>query len=73
VFGAIEQEQPGYRDTTALLRTAQQNLAAAPEAEAKQQATPPPQNPPVVTHRGEGPRQAVSLSFADRPLTDPMR
>ena len=72
VFGPIEQEQPGYRDTTALLRTAQQSLAAAQEAEAKKQAAPPPQNPPVVTHvkskdHGGG---EVSLSFADRPLTD---
>ena len=72
VFAAIEQEQPGYRDTAALLRTAQQSLAAAQEAEAKKQAAPPPQNPPVVTHvkskdHGGG---EVSLSFADRPLTD---
>ena len=39
-FTAIEQEQPGYRDTAALLRAAQQKLSET--AEVTQRATPPP-------------------------------
>ena len=44
---AIEQEQPGYRDTTSLLKTAQRNLRET--ARAKQRATPPAQSPPQTT------------------------
>ena len=44
---AIEQENPGYRDAAALLKTAQHNLEAA-RAEAPQPATPPASPPPLV-------------------------
>ena len=47
VFTAIEQEQPGYRDATSLLKTAQQNLRET--AVAKQRATTPAQPPPQTT------------------------
>ena len=47
VFTAIEQEQPGYRDATSLLKTAQQNLRWT--AVAKQRATTPAQPPPQTT------------------------
>ena len=47
VFTAIEQEQPGYRDAAALLKTAQQNLRET--AVAKQRATTPGQPPPQTT------------------------
>ncbi|MBV8177698.1 MAG: sensor domain-containing protein [Mycobacterium sp.] len=47
VFTAIEQEQPGYRDATSLLKTAQQNLSET--AVAKQRATTPAQPPPQTT------------------------
>ena len=72
VFDTIEQQQPGYRDTPALRRTAQQNLPVDQEAEANQQATPPPQDPPVVTRvkakdhgRGEAPPLLVA-DFSDK-------
>ena len=47
MFTAIEQEQPGYRDATALLKTAQQNLRET--ADAKQRAALPAQSPPRTT------------------------
>jgi lysophospholipase L1-like esterase len=47
MFTAIEQEQPGYRDAAALLKTAQQNLRET--AVAKQRATTPAKPPPQTT------------------------
>ena len=45
-FTAIEEQQPGYRDAAALLKTAQHSLEPA-RAEAPQPATPPPSPPPL--------------------------
>ena len=47
LLAAIEQEQPGYRDADALLKTAQQKLRET--AEVTQRATPPPWPLPQTT------------------------
>ncbi len=47
LLAAIEQEQPGYRDADALLKTAQQKLRET--AEVTQRATPPPRPLPQTT------------------------
>jgi tetratricopeptide (TPR) repeat protein len=47
LFTAIEQEQPGFRDAAALLKTAQQKLRET--AEVAQRATPPPRPLPQPT------------------------
>jgi tetratricopeptide (TPR) repeat protein len=54
LFTAIEQEQPGFRDATALLKTAQQNLASAAKAETTERTTTPPAEPPPVQGSKKG-------------------
>jgi tetratricopeptide (TPR) repeat protein len=78
LFAVIEQEQPGFRDAAALLKTAQRNLASAAKAETTEQTTTPPAEPPLVqglkkgtgesSHLGEKPAVPEDV---ERPLPAP--